>query len=207
MPRPPISTGPRPSRTDYRIGCRVHAERLEISPAGSRKPSGRGSIHAKTSVVARVSRSFCSLPCLAESPCRLRRHGDDLRGQVRRRCRRLAAQRDDRGERRALHLQASARRHAIQSECHLHREGCRYLFRDGVAERRARDARCGAAVLGRGQPHLFPVRHPQQRQVLDRAQTGRQMARHHRRQCRLRARSRRSPAPPTCCASRPTATA
>ena len=26
-----------------------------------------------------------------------------------------------------------------------------------------------AAVLGRGHPHLFPVRHPQQRQVLDRA--------------------------------------
>ena len=49
------------------------------------------------------------------------------------------------------------------------------------------DAWRGAAVLGRGQPHLFPVRHSQQRQVLDRAQAGRQMARHHRRQCRFRA--------------------
>ena len=57
-------------------------------------------------------------------------------------------------------------------------QGRRYLLRGRLARRRPSDPWRRAPVLGRGQQGLFPVRHPQQRQVLDRAQAGRQVAHH-----------------------------
>ena len=115
---------------------------------------------------------------------RLRRNRGRVRGQIRRRRRRLGDQSRRRGEGRELRLQARPGRHAIRPQRDLHRQGCRYLLGDGVAGGRSDDPRRRAAVLGRGQQELPAVRHSQQRQVLDRAAAGRQMA-HHRRERRV----------------------